>query len=92
MKASKCLEVGYAYYGNNIPGKLPHSYQPSQSACQQACAEHDGCSYWTWSKGSAMGACYLKTSDAGKSKADNYVSGTKDCNMAEEKGKPIRGQ
>ena len=82
VKAGKCEEDKYAYQGNNIPNSK--SYQPSKSACQQACAEHDGCSYWTWSKGSTM--CYLKTSKAGKRRADNYVSGTKDCNMSEEKG------
>ena len=90
MKAGKCWEDNYAYFENDIPNSK--SYQPSKSACQQACAEHDGCSYWTWRKGSAMGACYLKTSDTGKEPADKYISGTKDCNMSEEKGKPIRGQ
>ena len=75
-EAWKCREDGYAYYGNNIPGQP--SYQPSESACQQACAQHDGCSYWSF--GSASEACYLKTSSAGKEPAANYVSGTKDCN------------
>ena len=78
-EAWKCREDGYAYYGNNIPGQP--SYQPSESACQQACAQHDGCSYWSF--GSASEACYLKTSSAGKEQAANYVSGTKDC---KEKG------
>ena len=88
-EAWKCREDGYAYYGNNIPGKLPHSYQPSQSACQQACAEHDGCSYWTWrrkEKGWAMAPCYLKTSKAGREASSIYISGSKDCKMSEEKG------
>ena len=78
------MEMGYAYFWNNLPG-MP-IYQPSKSACQQACAEHDGCSYWTWKKGSAMGACYLKTSRAGRQLATGFVSGTKDCNLPEEKG------
>ena len=82
VKAGKCEEVGYAYYRNTLPNG--RSYQPSKSACQQACAEHVGCSYWSWSKGSTM--CYLKTSKAGKGPAENYISGSKDCNMSEEKG------
>ena len=83
-EAWKCWEDNYAYYYNTIPGSM--SYQPSRSACQQACAEHYGCSYWTWRKGSAMGECYLKTSRAGRQLATGFVSGTKDCNLPEEKG------
>ena len=84
-EAWKCwMEEGYAYYYNTIPGGM--SYQPSRLACQQACAEHDGCSYWTWRKGSAMGECFLKTSRAGRELATDFVSGTKDCNLPEEKG------
>ena len=84
-EAWKCwMEEGYAYYGNNLQG-MP-VYQPSKFACQQACAEHDGCSYWTWDWGWASGSCYLKMSNAGRQTSDNYVSGTKDCNAPEEKG------
>ena len=85
MKAGKCLEVGYAYIGNNILS-MP-VYKPSESACQQACAEHDGCSYWTWrrkEKGWAMAPCYLKTSKAGREASSVYISGSKDCKK--EKG------
>ena len=84
MKAGKCWEDNYAYFENDIPNSK--SYQPSKSACQQACAEHDGCSYWTWRKGSAMGACYLKTSNAGRRQSDYHNSGTKDCDTSEKKG------
>ena len=81
----KCWEDNTAYYGNNIPDSM--SYQPSTSACQQLCAEHSRCSYWTW--GRRAGECYLKTSDDGRMSmspmTDVYVSGTKDCNVPEEK-------
>ena len=84
-EAWECWEEdNTAYYGNNIPGGM--SYQPSQSACQRACSEHAGCSYWTWSRG---GKCYLKTSDDGRETTSYYVSGTKDCKGPEGKGKSI---
>ena len=84
-EAWKCWENNTAYFGNNIPESM--SYQLSTSACQQSCAEHSGCSYWTW--GRRAGECYLKTSDDGRMSmspmTDDYVSGTKDCNVPEEK-------
>ena len=85
-EAWKCWENNTAYFGNNIPESM--SYQLSTSACQQSCAEHSGCSYWTWGRG--HGECYLKTSDDGRMSmegmTDVYVSGTKDCNdVPEEK-------
>ena len=81
-EAWKCWEDNTAYYGNNIPGSM--SYQPSMSACQQSCAEHAGCYYWTWGRGA--GECYLKTSSDGRQPTSDYVSGTKDCNVPKEKG------
>ena len=80
-----CFEENKAYFHNNIVLGTKN-LQPSRSACQQSCAEHSGCSYWTWGRG--HGECYLKTSDDGRMSmegmTDVYVSGSKDCNDVPE--------
>ena len=79
-----CFEDDTAYFGYNIVMGWMNP-QPSRSACQQSCAEHPSCAYWTWDKRSHEGQCFLKTSRAGVTHNRlRYISGSKGCLLPEQ--------
>lgn len=84
-----CYEPHAAYYGNN------HKFgdenrQPDRLACQQSCAVHPECKFWTFrvpSKDEDQGYCYLKTKRGNLVvNITEYTSGTKNCPLPETKG------
>ena len=86
-----CFEDNTAYFQNNH--KLgSKNFQKSRYDCQQSCAVHPKCKYWTYSKPQEeghSGACYLKTARENVSRnLTRYVSGSKDCPLPEAATKP----
>lgn len=72
-----CFEHDIDYHGNDIPG-----YVETDTAhlCQEECLRKAGCDFWTWHP---AGACYLKTSKAGREVESPFVSGPKFCGQPE---------
>ncbi|XP_040583657.2 LOW QUALITY PROTEIN: low-density lipoprotein receptor-related protein 2 [Lepeophtheirus salmonis] len=78
-----CFEDNTAYFGNNyrIGSENP---QKSRLACQESCANHPECLFWTWGKGDKTGPCYLKTARMNvQHNVSHYVSGSKNCLLPE---------
>ena len=86
-----CACFDTAYFGNNIVFGWDNK-QPSWSACQQSCAEHAGCAYWTWRQRAGWGPCYLKGSRAGGThkRRKGFVSGSMAC-LHPDQGRGLHG-
>jgi len=79
-----CLEDNKAYFGNNVVMGYKN-IQKSRYECQQSCATHPQCNFWTWTK--ADGRCYLKTVRDNVKTSTSYISGSKNCPLPEAKAR-----
>ena len=73
-----CSEEGTAYF-----------LIQSRHDCQQSCAAHHLCKYWTWMKPAQegqKGGCFLKARRENVEEKTRYVSGSKSCPLPEVPG------
>ena len=73
-----CFEEGFVYKGAEHRVKtIPYGgYGDTREDCQERCAEHNDCEYWSWK---IDGNCYLKSERGNIEKSERFVSGSKHC-------------
>ena len=83
-----CFEEDTAYFQNNIKFG-DKNFQKSRYDCQQSCAAHHLCQFWTWMKPvqeGHNGACFLKAKRENVGESTRFVSGSKNCPLPEAPG------
>merc|ERR1719309_1083958 len=86
----ECSVDNIAYMGNNIVMGV-NNIQPSKYACQKSCQDNSNCDFWTWGKsGPTKGRCYLKDARENLTPTDDYMSGSKQCKIPNDPGKPCK--
>ena len=70
----RCVEYGIIYSSHHI-STIYNIYHWSD--CAQQCYDHKSCLYWTWDQVNKH--CFFKSSDAGREKWANTMSGSFGC-------------
>jgi len=69
-----CPEGGIGYPGNDIGGRR---ITKSWEECSTLCRNEAKCKFWTFTPSHHW--CYIKTSDKGRKKLSNKISGSREC-------------
>jgi len=72
-----CAEVGTDFVGSDLNDGQPLTATAEE--CQRRCMNEQECAFWTFN--TRWNSCYLKSSDSGRYRNDERISGAKHCTV-----------